>query len=137
MENMIDRPKYRRVYSNQCSRCPRKYKTYVFTRATNGLCGVCRRQQDKVSPGQAELFVGAADIAAGTDKAITMVGISLPHKKKPRAIVRIVKTPCCSLHDNLDDAGIECGLSGKGDREDSFCCKKCPERSMPVRKILR
>lgn len=43
---------------------------------------------------------------------------------------------CCKWHNNLDDEAIDCGMAGKGDREDSFCCKRCPERLIPVRKAL-
>ena len=43
---------------------------------------------------------------------------------------------CCKWHNNLDDEGIDCGLAGMGNREDSFCCKRCPERLIPIYKVL-
>lgn len=42
---------------------------------------------------------------------------------------------CCKDHNNID-GWIDCGMAGKGNREDSFCCKRCPERLVPVRKAL-
>ena len=49
---------FRRVYFGSCSKCPRRFRTYIYERAKAGLCGVCRQGQAKVSPGQTVIEFG-------------------------------------------------------------------------------
>lgn len=46
----------RRLYYGKCERCPRKFVSFYRSRVKKRICGVCRSEMAKISPGQEALF---------------------------------------------------------------------------------